>query len=591
MRPVLAQKSVRRTVQSRIFAHVLSIFGVTALLVLAQPAAAHELAEMAAGFGGFIINGIGIGDRSGISVSGAGDVNGDGLDDVIIGAFQASPESAREGAAYVVFGTAATDPIELSDIESGFGGFAILGINTDDWTGFNVSGGGDVNGDGRDDVIVGSYFGNKSYVVFGKQTTGAVDAQEILNGTGGFAIVGDHGAAFGAVSAAGDVNGDLRDDLVVGAGFFGDAFVIYGKASTGSVDLFDLYDGLGGFAILASGAIGGAVSGAGDVNGDGFDDVIVGHHGEAVGAQLRAGRTYVVFGKADSAPVSLIQIADDELDDPALGFVINGINALDEAGFSVSRAGDVNGDLLADVVIGAPYQYPSDVEGGEAYVVFGKADTAPVSLLDVFGGVGGFAMLSNAAQDFTGFSVSDAGDVNGDFLDDVIVGAFGADANYRSRVGTSYVVFGKADTATVDLSQVAEGVGGVPLIGTNEDDQSGISVSGAGDVNGDGFFDVVIGADSADPDAKSQAGVAYVVFGGLRPPSTWVDFAHGGIELGTFSLPFNTLGEALDVVLPGRSITIKGDSDIVESDEIMTINQSVTITAVGGPVFIGVPEP
>lgn len=596
MRPVTARGPVQRAVQSPVkLPHTRSVISAALLLLVAawsSPAAAIELAEMAAGFGGFVINGIDVGDRTGISVSAAGDVNGDGLDDVIVGAFRASPTTSQEGAAYVVFGKTDTDPVDLADVESGTGGFVISGFNAEDWVGFNVSGAGDVNGDLLDDVIVGSFFGSASYVVFGKVTTEPVSVEDIIGGIGGFAIGGFHGAAFGAVSGAGDVNGDTLDDLIVGAGFFGDAHIIFGKASTAPVLLSDIYVGFGGIAILSPGAVAGAVSGAGDVNGDGLDDVIVGQHGETVGDQTQAGRSFVVFGKSsDTLPINLANIADTDVDDPPLGFMINGFSAFYEAGFSVADAGDVNGDLLDDVIIGAPYQYPTDTEAGEAYIVFGKTDTAPVDLINVFGGVGGIALLGNAAQDFTGFSVSGAGDVNGDTFDDVIVGAFGGDANFLSRVGTSYVVFGLTGTAAINLSQVAVGVGGAPLIGINEDDQSGISVSGAGDVNGDGLFDLIVGADSADPMGLSQAGQAYVVFGGLLEPVIWVDFAHVGTETGSFTFPFNTLAEALEVVLPGRAISIKGDTADNDSNEILTIDQPVIIQAVGGPVFIGLQSP
>jgi len=568
----------------------------------AVTARAIDLADVVAGFGGFVINGAAQGDRAGLSVSDAGDVNGDGLDDVIVGAFQASPEFAREGAAYIVFGKVGTEPVSLSGIEAGSGGFWILGINPDDWAGFNVSDAGDVNGDGLDDVIVGAYFANESYVVFGKATTDSVNLQDIVAGTGGFVISGDHGQGFGAVSGAGDVNGDGRDDLIVGASTSGSAFVVFGKSNTTSVGLSNVADGIGGFLIPIATTgeppdpsmpfDNGAVSGAGDVNGDGLDDLVVGVFNEQSGGLVRDGRSYIVFGKQnDTNPVSLSSISDATVDDPPLGYVIYGINPLGETGFSVSGAGDVNGDGLDDVIVGAPHTHPSDVETGEAFVVFGKADTAPVDLFDVEGGVGGFALLGVSVQDYTGFSVSGAGDVNGDGLDDVIVGAFGADSNSLSRTGKSFIAFGKTGTAAIDLALVEIGVGGAPLVGIDADEQSGVSVSGAGDVNGDGFADLIVGADSADIVGLNQVGRAYVVFGGLLEPMIWVDFSHLGVELGSFARPFNTLGEALAVVLPGRAISIKGDTTVNESDEILTINQPVVIQAVGGPVFVGVQSP
>ena len=126
--------------------------------------------------GGFVINGVDVNDNSGFSVSAAGDVNGDGLDDVIIGAYLADPNgNSTSGSSYVVFGTESTDAIELSTLEiEGGGGFVINGVDGNDFSGYSVSGAGDINGDGLDDVIIGAYQadpnGNNSgssYVVFG----------------------------------------------------------------------------------------------------------------------------------------------------------------------------------------------------------------------------------------------------------------------------------------------------------------------------------------------------------------------------------------------------------------------------------------
>jgi hypothetical protein len=141
----------------------------------------------------------------------------------------------------------------------------------------------------------------------------------------------------------------------------------------------------------------------------------------------------------------------------------------------VSRAGDVNGDGAADVVVAAKLADPDGRDqAGVSYVVFGKADPAPIDLGDVEVGVGGFAIHGIDPHDGAGEAISGGGDINGDGLADLIVGAPNADPNDTRNAGESYVVFGKADGAPVELSAVAAGSGGFVIDGSDIDDLSGL---------------------------------------------------------------------------------------------------------------------
>ncbi|OJA03420.1 integrin alpha, partial [Bathymodiolus thermophilus thioautotrophic gill symbiont] len=317
---------------------------------------------------GFVINGESTEDSSGRSVSSAGDVNGDGLDDLIVGAYHADPDNKdKAGKTYVVFGKKDKVAVDLSTIASGAGGFVINGENTEDLSGFSVSSAGDVNGDGLDDLIVSAHHADpanksnagKSYVVFGKTNASAINLSAIALGTGGFVINGENANDFSAysVSSAGDVNGDGLDDLIVGAFFAGfdayysagKSYVVFGKKDKVAVDLSIIASGTGGFVIGGEGGddwSGYSVSSAGDVNGDGLDDLIVSAHYADPANKSNAGKTYVVFGKTDKDAVNLSTLGTG-------GFVINGEDANDESGYSVSSAGDVNGDGLDDLIVGA----------------------------------------------------------------------------------------------------------------------------------------------------------------------------------------------------------------------------------------------
>ena len=181
------------------------------------------------------------------------------------------------------------------------------------------------------------------------------------------------------------------------------------------------------------------------------------------------------------------------------GFILNGIDASDQSGRSVSSAGDVNGDGYDDLIIGA---FGADPNGnsyaGETYVVYGGANapgTGGVLDLSALDGTNGFILTGIDGLDYSGRFVSSAGDVNGDGYDDLIIGAYRADG----YAGETYLVYGGASApgtgGVLDMSDL-DGTNGFILTGIDAGDQSGSSVSSAGDVNGDGYDDLIIGARS-----------------------------------------------------------------------------------------------
>ncbi len=495
--------------------HTAALIGAGLLVTVPSAVRAQDidLADLGTTHPGFRIEGIEASDRAGFSVSGAGDVNGDGLADVIVGA----PLGGFAGASYVVFGRADNMTVDLAAL--GTGGFRIDGIDLNDQSGFSVSGAGDVNGDGLADLIVGAFGANpggntqagESYVVFGKATSTPVDLSVL--GNGGFRIDGiaELDQSGSSVSGAGDVNGDGLADLIIGAysatpgddDDAGQSYVIFGKATGTTVDLSAL--GGDGFSIDGAGMFnlsGYSVSGAGDVNGDGLADLIVGAPLAGPGFGSFTGEAFVIFGKATDTTVDLAALGSG-------GFRIAGIDMEDELGGRVSAAGDVNGDGLSDLIVGAQY---ANNQTGESFVVFGKASDTTVDLASL--GTGGFRLDGIDGGDRSGRGVSGAGDINGDGLADLIIGAYYA----NNGIGESYVVFGKATNTPVDLS--ALGNGGFRIDGADTSTFSGFSVSGAGDVNGDGLADLIVGASGTVFGGDSFAGESYVVFSQSTAPSS-----------------------------------------------------------------------
>lgn len=492
---------------------------------------------------GFAISGINATDTIGRSVASAGDVNGDGLDDLIVGARYGDPiVGDNAGVSYVIFGRSDGFGSDLDvSMLDGSDGFKIEGLNPLDQLGRSVASAGDVNGDGFDDLIVGvrnadpedetgtadRVDAGMAYVIFGHSGEFLPQLDlSLIDGSNGFAIKGaqenDHAGL--SVSSAGDVNGDGLDDVIIGAPFAdpntlndaGVSYVVFGRSDNVISDVDLAFLGTDGFAIngfKADGFSGYSVASAGDVNGDGVDDMVIGAHRADVMADdmevNQAGQSYVVFGVDGGTG-----IADVELSSlgGVTGFTINGRDQRGALGWSVSSIGDLNGDGFDDLVAGSPGATHSDRENaGVSAVIFGRSDAfPPTAELSVFNGTNGFLIAGGQENDYAGISVSAAGDVNGDGFNDLIVGAEGVDVGTRENAGTSYVIFGRSDgfSQLLDLSDF-DMTDGVRINGIAQSDSVGASVSSAGDINGDGFDDLIIDA------TYSAAGVgqSYVLFG------------------------------------------------------------------------------
>jgi len=384
----------------------------------------------------------------GYAVNCAGDVNGDGYSDVVIGAYQFDGGEFYEGRVFVYHGSAtglsavANWTAESNQVNAIFG--------------FSVASAGDVNGDGYSDVIVGApRFDNgqtnegRAFVYHGSAvglsaTANWTTESNQANSQSGF-----------SVSSAGDRNNDGYSDVVVGIPYYasilandGRAVVHNGSATGLGVTAAETFD-----SAIAQAYFGKSVACAGDVNGDGASDLIIGSPERNASSATGGGALFVLSS-----------------DGPT---VIQGGQASAGFGTSVSSAGDVNGDGISDVVVGMPLWDNGQTNEGQARVYFG----APRHLTPA----GPQVISTGAVSADYGRSVAAAGDVNGDGLSDVIVGA-----PFNSSHGYAFLYLGNA--TGLDPVPIWARNGYVA------DKQYGARVAGAGDVNGDGYSDWMIGA-------------------------------------------------------------------------------------------------
>lgn len=353
---------------------------------------------------------------------------------------------------------------------------------------------GDVNGDGKRDFLVAEGWRgsgivdpdepNRVYVIFGSDDAGSIDVDNL--GAHGFVINSATPGDFGSIAAsAGDVNGDGLDDIVVGAPDQGGgtAYVVFGKTDTRPVELLLFHlnaQGAAGFRVDGNGGLAGrTVAGLGDMNGDGLADVIV-------GAPFK-GESYVVFGKADPLPI-------------LLGYLGQGLPGHDgfriktpmpdvDRGYHVAGIGDFNGDKTPDLAVGRSNQHGPAKGCCDSWVVFGKSDSADVDTTRLRDK--GFRIKGD------GF-VAPAGDVNND--------------GYHDLLQTDSVLYGSASSKDVRLANLGRrGFRFAPNLLGNQFSHGGE------DVNGDGFDDVVFGVPT-DNQAGVHSGSAYVVFGARNLP-------------------------------------------------------------------------
>jgi hypothetical protein len=471
--------------------------------------------------------------------------------------------------------------VYLDDIAANIGGYAIESPNTGAYFGFAVSLAGDFNGDGYGDVVMGAPLNTFTDTALRTQGGGAVlyeggqNTTLVPKGYSGTGQVNGHYYTYSVnkgwlgftVAGVGDMNKDGLADLLIGmpqdaaSSNPGGAFLVYGKANSTTGSLVEYQNDISTLATTPDAlsitstfdTAGFSVSSAGDVNGDGWIDMIISAHFQVVsGLEGNTGKTYLVYGSAALSAQQTISLGNVGGSVP--GFVISGWQAGEESGTSVSSAGDFNGDGKADLLVSAYFNDTAGTNAGMTYVVLGKTGNVAVDLENIKNNIGGFAIRGENASDFSGVSVSSGGDINGDGLGDILIGAvIGGSANANPYSGKTYVVFGRSSAnATIDLGQIAAGVGGFAIVSNIDEEQSGHSVSSAGDINGDGLADIILGAPYSPVDGGASAGRSFVVYG--KATTTNVALTDVNNNIGGFAI----VGQGAQD-LSGYSVGAAGD--------------------------------
>ncbi len=448
------------------------------------------------------------GGQAGFHVAPAGDLDGDGFQDVIVGAWVDGTAGASAGAAYVVYGPVTPGVMDLGEADA-----KLLGELTGDFAGEGWAGVGDLDGDGFDDFVIGAP-GRFPPAQPGVPAPGAAylfyGAEDRLSGTMSLAeadakLVGESNVDFAglAVATATDLDDDGLSDLVVGAprdsaggSAAGAAYVLYGVGQrlSGTISLSEADAKLVG----APGDLAGfRLDRAGDLDRDGSEDLVIGAPAMAGFGGSGAAATYVLYGTTErlSGTISLSQAAAR----------LVGEEPDDRPGLGVAGAGDLDRDGFDDLVVGADLEDTGGLNAGAAYVFYGSQDrlAGTVSL-----GTADAKLIGEAAGDRAGSDVSIAGDLDDDGFDELVVGAFGHDAA-GTDAGAVYV-FSVEDARLSGLLSLS--AASTKLLGEAAGDFAGFAVGPAGDVTDDDTDDLMVGARFNDAGGL-DAGAVYVLFG------------------------------------------------------------------------------
>ncbi len=455
----------------------------------------------------FNIYGTTIGDDVGESVKNLGDINGDGIADIIVGAPGVDNGTVTDaGEAYVIFGATGitTSSINIGTLD-GSNGFVVRGIDASDKIGIAVSSAGDINNDGINDILIGG--AGKVIIIFGS-TSGFLSLYTTadINGINGV-ILSYSNSYFGqTLSNTSDINNDGIDDIIIGEpSSLGNAYVFYGSSSITNMDATVL-NGSNGFKVegfsQTSSGYGLNISNAGDINHDGIQDIVMGFPGYDEGLDNTTGRVVIIFGSSTgfSAVFSLSTLNGTN------GFIITDTGDYTRFGINVADGKDFNNDGIDDVAITSNYN---------AYVVYGKTASFPSSIkIADISTTDKFVFNAGWYQDSYTFSAIDGlSDINNDGVTDLII----ASPHFYgyARSGSVYIIYGSTSLPETMESLEINGTNGYHIFDDVRYSYNGFgqSVSNAGDFNNDGTNDFIVGERISNSTTYRRNGATHVFFG------------------------------------------------------------------------------
>jgi len=410
------------------------------------------------GLAGFTPSGLGSNDYFGFDVTNIGDLDNDGIQDLAVGAAFDENSQTSEGAIYILFMNSTGGVKSNVKISDGLAGFNPSGLGSLDYFGWSLENIGDLNNDGVVDLAVGAFYdeddGNEDYnegaiyILFLNTTGGVKSHVKITDRIGGFSPdnLGFFDTFGSSIANIGDLDGDGIIDLAVGAGYDeatdaqdseGALYILFLNNTGGVKSNVKISDGLAGFNptnLDKYDNLGSSVTSIGDLDGDGVVDLAVGAHKDEYLKSIE-GAIYIMFMNTTGGVKSHVKISDG-----LSGFDGDGLDGGDYFGWSIENMGDLDSDGIVDLAVGAYFDENTDSLEGAMYLLYLNSTGGVKSNVKISDGLGGFGSDLLDSGDYFGSSITNLGDLDGNGVQDLVVGAY-QDENSESGEGAIYILY------------------------------------------------------------------------------------------------------------------------------------------------------